>query len=91
MSANNIYNALRITAATGTFIKPKDTPGILGSVNINKPIQGVVTISDGSSVIATLASGSGSPIGPQLLGPTAFASLRVSMTSAAEDITFLYQ
>ena len=91
MSANIKYNALRITAATGTFIKPNNTPGILGSININKPIQGVITIVDGSTTIATLASGTGSPVGPQLIGPYAFASLRVSMTSAAEDVTFFFE
>ncbi len=90
MSANPIYSAIRLTGATGTVIK-NGAPGALGSINVNKPIQGVITIADGATTIATLASGTGSPIGPQLLGPTAFSSLRLSMTSNSEDITLLYE
>jgi hypothetical protein len=90
MSANPKYSALRLTGATAIVIK-NNTPGTVGSININKPIQGVITLLDGTSVVATLASGTGSPIGPQLLGPWAFASLRVNMTSNSEDVTFLYE
>ena len=89
MSSYQTYTALRVT--TGTARSVKDTPGALASVNINKPIQGVITVLDGATTIATLASGTGAPIGPQLLGPTAFGSLKVSMTASTEDITFIYQ
>ncbi len=90
MAAFPKYSAIRFTGATG-FVFKNNAPGVLGGVNINKPIQGVITISDGGSTVATLASGTGSPIGPQLLGPSAFVSLRVSMTSNSEDVTFLYE
>lgn len=89
MSSYQTYVPLRVTTATARAVK--DTPGVLASVNINKPIQGVITILDGSTTVATLASGTGSPIGPQLLGPTSFGSLKVTMTASTEDITFLYQ
>lgn len=89
MAAFPKYTYFHATAATGTVVKPG--PGVLGAVCVNKALTGTVTLSDGATTIAVLTNGTTAPLGQTLTGPTSFASLRVSMTTAAEDITILYE
>jgi len=88
MAAFPKYTYLHVTAATGQVVKPG--PGMLGSICINKALAGTVTVKDGGNTIAVLTNSSG-PIGQTLMGPIAFASLNVSLTTAAEDITIVYE
>ena len=85
MAAFPKYSALNVTTATGKVIQAN--PGVLGGVSINKATVGTVTIKDGGTTIATIAATT--PGGMYLTGGIAFASLNVSMTTAAEDVTFL--
>lgn len=87
MAANPKYTALNVTTATGRVIKA--TPGVLGAVSVNKTTVGTITINDGSTTIAVIAASM--PGGMYLIGPTAFSSLNTSMTTAAENVTFLYE
>ncbi len=87
MAAFPKYTALNVTTATGLVIKKG--PGVLGGVSINKVTVGTVTIKDGGTTIATIAAAT--PGGMYLQGPASFASLNVSMSTAAEDVTFLYE
>lgn len=81
------YTALNVTTATGRVIKA--SPGVLGGVSINKATVGTVTIKDGATTIATIAAAT--PGGMYLKAPIAFASLNTSMTTAAEDVTFIFE
>ena len=87
MAAFPKYTALNITAATGRVIKAG--PGVLGGVSINKSTVGTVTIKDGATTLATIAAST--PANMLLKAPIAFASLNVSMSTAAEDVTFIYE
>jgi hypothetical protein len=88
MAVNPIYSYLHVTAATGTVVKASS--GALAGVSINKALVGTVTLKDGGTTIAVLTNSSG-PIGQTLMGPIAFASLNVSLSTAAEDITIIYE
>lgn len=88
MSSLQTYIALRVTTATGQIIK--GSPGLLKSVSVNKALTGTVTIKDGSNTIAVLTNGTTAPLGVVLTGPIAFQNLTTSLTTAAEDITFVY-
>ncbi len=87
MAALPKYVPFNVTAATGKVIKPG--PGVLGSLSVNKVTVGTVAVKSGSVTIATLAAAT--PAGMYLVGPMAFESLSVTMTTAAEDVTFLYE
>ncbi len=87
MAAFPKYTALNVTAATGKVIKA--SPGVLSGLSVNKATVGTVAIKFGSVTIATLAAST--PGGMYLQGPSAFESLSVSMTTAAEDCTFHYE
>ncbi len=87
MAAFPKYAALNITTATGRVIKA--TPGVLGGLSINKATVGTITVKDGATTIATIAAAT--PGGMYLEGPIAFASLNTSLSTAAEDVTFIYE
>ncbi len=87
MSSFQTYAALNVTTATGRVIK--SGPGVLAGVSLNKTAVGTVTVLDGATTIGTIAAGELG--GMYLVGPTAFASLKTTMTTAAEDVTFIYQ
>ena len=87
MSSFQTYSALNLTAATGKVIKAG--PGVLASVSVNKATTGTVAIKDGNTTIATIAAST--PANILLNAPIAFGSLNVSMSTAAEDVTFIYQ
>jgi hypothetical protein len=85
MAAFPKYSAINVTTATGRVLKA--TPGSLGGISVNKATVGTVTVTDGSTTIAVLASST--PGGMYLQGPIAFSSLSTSMTTAAENVTFI--
>ena len=85
MAAFPKYSAINVTTATGRVIQT--TPGVLGAISVNKLTVGTITVSDSGTVIATIAAAT--PGGMYMVGPTAFGSLTTSMTTAAEDVTFL--
>ena len=87
MSSYQTYSALNVTAATGKVIKAG--PGVLATVSVNKATTGTVTIKDGATTLATIAASTAA--GNFFEAPISFASLNVSMTTAAEDVTFIYQ
>lgn len=87
MAAFPKYTALRVTTATGLAVKAG--PGVLGGLSVNKATVGTITVLDGATTIAVLAAAT--PGGMYLQGPIAFASLKTSLTTAAEDITFIYE
>ncbi len=87
MAAFPKYSALHVTTATGLAVKAG--PGVLGGLSVNKATVGTVTVLDGATTIAVLAAST--PGGMYLQGPIAFASLKTSLTTAAEDITFIFE
>ena len=87
MSSFQTYSALNLTAATGRVIKAG--PGVLACISINKATTGTVAVKDGNTTIATVAAST--PANILLNAPIAFGSLNVSMSTAAEDVTFIYQ
>ena len=87
MAAFPKYTYLNVTTATGKVIKP--IQGALAGVSINKATTGTVTIKDGNTTIATIAAST--PSNMLLMGPIEFGSLNVSMTTAAEDVTFVFE
>ncbi len=87
MAAFPKYTYLNVTTATGLAVKKG--PGVLGGVSINKVTVGTVAIKDGGTTIATIAAAT--PGGMYLACPISFASLNVTMTTAAEDITIIYE
>ena len=91
MAAFPKYNYLHVTGATALAVKL--TEGTLAAVTVNKALVGTVTLKDGSTTIAVLTNSSG-PIGSVLFGGAGgiqFASLYVSTTTGAEDITICYE
>lgn len=87
MAAFPKYTPIRVTTATGLAVKA--VPGVCGGVSVNKATVGTVTVSDGATTIGVLAAAT--PGGMYLQGPFPFASLKVSMTTAAEDVTFFVE
>jgi len=87
MAAFPKYTYLNVTTATGKVVKAGQ--GALAGVSINKATVGTVTIKDGSNTVATVAAST--PAGMILQGPIEFASLNVSMSTAAEDVTFIFE
>lgn len=85
MASFQTYQPIRVTTATGLAVKA--VPGYLKGISVNKATVGTVTVSDGSTTIGVLAAAT--PGGMYLVGPSSFASLKVSMTTAAEDVTFM--
>ena len=86
------YTYTHVTAATGLVIKP--TVGTLAGVTVNKALVGTVTIKDGNNTIAVLTNGTTAPLGQVMFGSAGgiqFASLNVSLTTAAEDITLVWE
>lgn len=92
MAAFPKYNYVHYTGATGTTVKQGE--GTFAGIVINKPLQGVITLKDGATTIAVLASGTGSPIGSLLYGGAGgvqVVGLNVTMTSNSEDVTIIYE
>ena len=87
MAAFPKYTYLNVTTATGKVVKASQ--GALAGVSVNKATVGTVTIKDGSNTVATIAAST--PGGMYLQGPIEFASLNVSMTTAAEDVTIIFE
>ena len=87
MAAFPKYTYLNVTAATGKVIKAGQ--GALAGISINKATVGTVALKDGNTTIATIAATT--PGGMYLQGPIEFASLNVSLSTAAEDITIIYE
>lgn len=92
MAANPKYNYFHATAATGTVIK--SSVGTLAAITVNKALTGTVTLKDGATTIAVLTNGTTAPLGSVIFGAgggVQFASLNVSLSTAAEDITVVYE
>jgi hypothetical protein len=87
MAAFPKYTYARYTTATGAVVKAGQ--GALGGLSVNKATVGTVTVKDGSTTIAVLAAAT--PGGMYLQGPIEFASLNVSLSTAAEDITVIFE
>jgi hypothetical protein len=87
MAAFPKYSYAHYTTATGSVIKAGQ--GALAGLSVNKATVGTVTLKDGATTIAVLAAAT--PGGMYLQGPIEFASLNVSLTTAAEDITIIYE
>lgn len=93
MAAFPKYTGIHYTAATGSVVKT--APGTLAGVTVNKALTGTVTLKDGATTIAILTNGTTAPLGfvgfgnaggIQFGGP-----LTVSLSTAAEDITVVYE
>lgn len=92
MAAFPKYTYAHYTAATGSVVKP--TVGTLAGITVNKALTGTVTLKDGATTIAVLTNGTTAPIGSVLFGGgggVQFGSLNVSLTTAAEDITIIFE
>ena len=92
MAAFPKYTYLHVTGATGLVIK--QIPGTLAAVCVNKALVGTVTLKDGGNTIAVLTNGTTAPLGSVLFGGPGgvqFASLNVSTTTGAEDLTICYE
>ena len=92
MAAFPKYTYLHVTAATGLVVKPG--VGTLAGVTVNKALVGTVTLKDGSTTIAVLTNGTTAPLGFVGFGNAGgvqFGSLTVSLTTAAEDLTLVYE
>ncbi len=92
MAANPKYTYAHYTAATGAVVKPN--VGTLAGITINKALTGTVTLKDGATTIAIMTNGTTAPLGSVLFGGAGgiqFGSLNVSMSTAAEDVTIVFE
>ena len=92
MAAFPKYTYAHYTAATGAVVKAG--VGTLAAVTVNKALTGTVTLKDGATTIAVFTNGTTAPLGSVLFGGAGgvqFASLNVSLTTAAEDITIVFE
>lgn len=93
MAAFPKYSYVHYTAATGATIK--SGTGTLAAVVVNKALVGTVTLKDGTTTIAILTNGTTAPLGSVLFGGAGGIqfgnNLTVSLSTAAEDITIVYE
>jgi hypothetical protein len=89
MAAFPKYTYLHVTGATGLVVKASQ--GALAGICVNKALVGTLTVKDGGTTIAVLTNGTTAPLGMTLVGPIEFASLNVSTTTGAEDVTVIYE
>jgi len=89
MESYNTYKYIT-TATTTTFAGNELTKVILGSININKPLTGTLTVKSGSTTLAVFAAST--PAGEYMYSSngTVIESLNI-VNGSTEDVTVFYR